>query len=85
MSLIYTFLIGQDYLFVIALVHIIYMQNTLLITENEEYKWEKKEKENYYNSYCWHLKYVCVLICLDTCFLQICKPLHTFFVYTFIG
>lgn len=34
MSLIYRFLIEQDYLFVIALVCIFYMQNTLLITEN---------------------------------------------------
>ena len=32
-SFIYIFLTGQNYLFIIALVHKLYMQNTLLIAE----------------------------------------------------
>lgn len=43
MSLIYIFLIGQDYLLIIALVHIFHMQNTLLIIEIK--KTNKKTKK----------------------------------------
>lgn len=81
-SFIYIFLTGQNYLFIIALVHKFYMQNTLLIAEKLK-NTNKKEKENYCNPHCWHLRDVYMWMCLNTSFLQICNILCMFFVYTF--